>query len=81
MNEHNCQELLGALSDYVGGEASAAICEEIEQHMAGCPNCRVVIDTLRKTIDLYRELPKPDMPDGVRERLFLSLDLDNLLKR
>jgi len=40
----------------------------------------VVIDTLRKTIVLYREMPQPDMPDGVRQRLYkvLYLDLKNI---
>jgi len=43
--------------------------------MAGCEDCRAVIDTLRKTIELYRTMPQPDLPDGVRQRLYRALDL------
>lgn len=72
----NCQHWLGWLSDYVDGEASAALCAEIERHVGECEKCRVVVDTLRRTIVLYQSLPEPDLPEGVRERLYKSLDLE-----
>ena len=50
-----CKEMLGSLSDYIDGDLEAQLCAEIEQHMAGCGNCRVVVDTLSKTVSLYRE--------------------------
>jgi len=75
-DSNGCQHLLGDLSDYLDSEVSAELCAEIEEHMDGCDNCQVVIDTLRKTILLYREMPQPDMPDGVRQRLYKALDLD-----
>ena len=52
--EHSqCQELLGQVSDYVDGELEDALCAEIEAHLADCPDCRVMVDTLRRTISLY----------------------------
>ncbi len=75
MDHETCRALLGDLSDYLDGEASASVCAEIERHMAGCEHCRVVVDTLRKTIELYHTLPQPDMPAGARERLYKILDL------
>jgi len=79
VDQETCQHLLGDLSAYLDGEASAELCAEIERHLAGCGNCRVMVDTLRKTVSLYRELPKPDMPAGARERLYKSLDLAEFL--
>jgi RNA polymerase sigma-70 factor (ECF subfamily) len=79
MPNHNdkdgCRHLLADLSEYLDGEASDEICAEIEGHMAGCEDCRAVIDTLTKTIMLYRTMPQPDLPDGMRQRLYKSLDL------
>ena len=77
-HEHGpgCQELLGDLSAYLDGELSPALCAEIEQHMAECENCRVVVDTMRKTVDLYRTMPQPGLPEGLCEKLFKSLTLD-----
>ena len=52
MKNKECRHLLGQLADYVDGEASQALCQEIERHLSGCENCRVVVDTLRKTVTL-----------------------------
>jgi len=76
MDVENCRHLLGDLSDFLDGEASDEICTEIERHMSGCEDCRIVVDTLRKTVLLYRELPPPPIPDAARERLYRALDLE-----
>ena len=69
--------LLGSLSDYVDGDLAEPVCAEIERHMAGCERCRVVVDTLRKTVELYHITAEdPALPTGVRQRLFFRLDLD-----
>lgn len=77
---HNCRDLLGSLSDYVDGSLSAELCREIERHMADCENCQIVVDTLKKTVSLYRTTtPPPALPDDVRDRLYHRLDLDEFL--
>lgn len=81
-HEHTqCRELLGSLSDYVDGTLGEELCQEIERHMSECRNCRVVVDTLRKTISLYRQTTGPaDLPNNVRERLFRTLNLDEFVR-
>jgi len=77
---HSCRNLLGSLSDYVDGELGAELCAEIERHMAGCENCQIVVDTLRKTIYLYRNASsQPEVSPDVRKRLFLRLNLDEFV--
>lgn len=71
-----CKELLVSLSDYLDGEAAEALCAEIERHLADCEDCRVVVDTLRKTILLYRTLPPPSPPQTIRARLLHALELN-----
>ncbi len=44
--------------------------------MDECDNCRVVVDTLRKTVLLYHDLPAEPMPAEVEARLFRCLDLE-----
>ncbi len=76
----NCESLLGSLSEYIDGELNPELCREIEKHLAGCENCRVILNTTRRTIDLVQApAEKPNLPDDVRERLFKRLDLDNYL--
>ena len=77
-----CASLLGSLSDYIDGELGAELCRQIEKHVAECENCRIVVDTTRRTIDLVHasNYPQTDLPDDVRDRLFKRLNLDDYLK-
>jgi len=83
MNEHmhkNCDELLGSLSAYIDGDLPPELCEELEKHLAGCNDCRAVLNTTKRTIDLvHSPIEKPDLPEDVRERLFKRLNLDTYL--
>jgi anti-sigma factor (TIGR02949 family) len=77
----NCEALLGSLSDYIDGELSDELCREIEKHLAGCENCRVVLNTTQRTIDLVQSPAEAvPVPDDVRERLFKRLNLNDYLK-
>jgi anti-sigma factor (TIGR02949 family) len=82
-HEHgNCHELISSLSEYVDGSLQAEICQEIERHLRECHKCRVVVNTLKKTVELYQETADDAaMPEAVRERLFKRLELkDYILK-
>ncbi|MBT3322353.1 MAG: zf-HC2 domain-containing protein [Anaerolineae bacterium] len=80
-NNLNCGALLASLSEYVDGILGDALCKEIESHIADCDDCRVVVDTLKKTIYLYHETSeKTAIPIDVRERLFHRLDLDDFVR-
>ncbi len=72
----HCKELLGALSEYIDGEVDESLCAEIERHLAECGNCRVMVDTLRETIVLYRTYGHEDLPSGARDRLYAVLHLN-----
>ena len=81
MSTHNhdhseCRKLLKDLSDYVDGDLDELLCVEIERHMDACDNCRVVVDTLRKMVLLYHDLPVEPMPPEAETRLFRCLELD-----
>jgi predicted anti-sigma-YlaC factor YlaD len=82
MEHHNCKHLLGSLSDYIDGELGSAVCSEIEQHLQDCENCRIVVDSLRKTVYLYKVTAgTPAMPIDVRERLYKRLDLKEFIDK
>jgi anti-sigma factor RsiW len=80
MVEKNCKSLLGSLSDYVDGTAQEELCRELERHLADCEDCRIVVDTLKKTVYLYHANKDTDLPVDVRERLFKRLNLEDYLK-
>jgi anti-sigma factor RsiW len=77
MSEHckDCSETLGILSEYIDGELDECLCAEIERHMAECGNCRITVDTLRKTVILYRDYGHEEVPKDAKERLYAVLNL------
>jgi predicted anti-sigma-YlaC factor YlaD len=87
MSEHvhtpQCKQLLGNLSEYIDGDLQAELCAEIEEHLKDCDNCRVVVNTLRKTIEIYEQTAGSlaELPNPVRERLFAKLELKDYLKK
>jgi len=68
-----CGELLAILSDYVDGTIDPRLCEQFEQHMAGCNPCQVVVDNIRKTITLCKEGKPYELPIRFQERLHRAL--------
>ena len=82
IDHSRCRALLSSLSDYVDGSLVDEVCEEVEAHLAECQNCRVVVDTLRKTIYLYRATADESgtVPAPVRERLYRTLKLEDYLR-
>jgi predicted anti-sigma-YlaC factor YlaD len=64
-----CQELLGALNDYLDGDTRSALCRALQDHLADCESCRIVIDNIRQTITLYRAGETMPMPPGLHERV------------
>ncbi|MBI5030040.1 MAG: zf-HC2 domain-containing protein [Chloroflexi bacterium] len=75
-----CGNLSSQLPDYLDGEAREAICRAIEEHLAECEDCRIVIDTMKKTITLYREAPLETVPSDVHRRLVRVLNLDDIIE-
>jgi anti-sigma factor RsiW len=81
-HEHkNCRELLGSLSVYVDGELSNELCNILEHHMEDCEDCRIVVDTLRKTVNIYQMTAESEeLPGDIRQRLFKSLKIEEYLE-
>ena len=71
-----CEEARGVLSEYLNGELDDQLCAEIEQHLAECGNCRIMVDTLRKTVVLYRDYGHEEVPQDIKARLYTVLRLD-----
>lgn len=69
-----CRELFARLSEYVDGELSQEICEEIRKHLDGCDPCVNFANTLKATANLCRRLPSQPIPPAVAADLhrFLS---------
>jgi anti-sigma factor RsiW len=68
-----CEELLRMLNDYVDGDLDPGLCDEFEKHFAGCNPCQVVVDTVRKTIAIYKGGQVCEIPIEFRQRLHRAI--------
>lgn len=69
----DCKDLLKSLGDYIDGDLEPGLCAELESHMHDCVDCRLVVDSLKKTITVYRA-GKPDpLPEKFSARLHKAL--------
>jgi hypothetical protein len=50
----SCREIFENLSAYIDAELDPSLCEEIEKHMEGCNPCVAFLNTLKKTVVLYK---------------------------
>jgi anti-sigma factor RsiW len=77
-----CKDNLTNLNAYIYGELDNALCRDIETHIKSCPNCRIVVNTLKKTIQLYQmDGQETTLPDEARHRLMTRLDLDDYVAK
>jgi hypothetical protein len=64
-----CRDFVSELGDYLDA-AQPAECVEIERHMAVCRKCRVLCETTRQTITLYKRICSScTVPEEVEKKL------------
>ena len=68
-----CSDFLKELSDYLDEGVQGDLRHELEAHIAACPNCWVMVDTTRKTLQIYKGLEPEQLPSGLRSRLMKAL--------
>ena len=64
-----CSEFLKELTDYLDGVIDAPTRAELEEHLAWCHKCYVVVSTTKHTIEIYRDSQLYELPEDLRGRL------------
>ncbi len=69
----NCKKVILELTSYLDGVLDSTVRIDLEQHLARCSDCRVVVDTTRKTIQIFCNSEPVPLPEDVRKRLHTAL--------
>lgn len=81
-NNNHCKDLLSSMSDYIDGSLNDELCIELEKHLSECNNCRVVVNTLKKTIEIYHDKGSQDkLSSDMKNRLYIKLNLNDYKKK
>ena len=69
----NCKKVILELSSYLDGALDVSVRADLEQHLSRCEDCRLVVDTTRKTIQIFCNAEPVPLSDEVRARLHEAL--------
>lgn len=69
-----CKTVIRELSDYLDGALEPDLLEELQRHLENCDDCRLVVDTTKKTIQLFCNSEPAPLPGDVHERLHRALE-------
>jgi anti-sigma factor RsiW len=68
-----CKQLLDGLNDYLDEKLDAETRALLEAHVGRCPNCWVIVDTTKKTLQVYRGMEPKQLPQDIHDRLMRAL--------
>ena len=69
-----CKEFLQELNDYLDETGDLELRRRIESHITQCPNCFVILDTTKKTIQVYKGVLAQTLPPDVHTRLLKAVE-------
>jgi predicted anti-sigma-YlaC factor YlaD len=65
----NCRSIIKELANYLDEALDPILKSSIEKHLEGCEDCRVVVDTTKKTIQIFCNSEPAPLPEDTRQRL------------
>jgi RNA polymerase sigma-70 factor (ECF subfamily) len=65
----SCPDVLTLLSKKLEDDVSPELCAEMERHVDGCPHCKGLCDSLKRTLAVCKSFPSPSVPRHVQESL------------
>jgi hypothetical protein len=68
-----CKDFLSELNEYLDESVGAEIRKKLEAHVSECPNCWVIVDTTKKTLQVYKGMEPQSIPDDIQKRLMDAL--------
>lgn len=74
MRRLSCQEVLDQLWEYLDEEARSELSVEIETHLRACSHCQVEVDSIRRTVLIYRADEPVVTPLHLSEQLQAALE-------
>ena len=64
-----CRGYFEKISEFLDDELEDDICEKIKKHLHDCPECQNCFGSLKKTVALFHDYPREEVPEEVRKRL------------
>ncbi len=76
-----CTQALRYICDNLDAQIDSPKCREIRRHLEECPDCSAYLDSMKKTVDLYRRFSVAPVPKTVHRVLQESLKKERIRNR
>ena len=76
-----CTQALRYICDNLDAQVDSPKCREIRRHLEECPDCSAYLDSMKKTVDLYRRVTVAPVPKTVHRILHESLKKERIRNR
>lgn len=70
----SCKDFLKELNEYLDDLVDPATKQHWQAHVDECPNCFVIVDTTRRTLQVYKGMNEEQVPVDIRNRLMQALE-------
>ncbi len=60
----SCADFMAEIGNYLEGEVAADVRVQLEQHLAHCQTCTVLVDSTRKTLKIVTDTGTFDLPES-----------------
>ena len=65
----SCKKMLQELSNYIDNSVDPNLRDQIEHHLRSCRRCSLLVNTTRKTLQIYCDASVLEVPAGYSARL------------
>jgi anti-sigma factor (TIGR02949 family) len=69
-----CKQFLQELNDFLDPNCDPETRRHLEKHVTECPNCFVIVDTTKKTMQVYKGCQPQAIPEDIKTRLWKALE-------
>jgi len=72
----SCKDIYLHLCENLDSKLDSEECRRLREHIETCDNCIALLDSLKKTVYLYKGMPTPSLPKGVEKKLLTVIQLE-----
>lgn len=69
-----CKDFLKEISEYLDETTCPSLREELHMHVNECPNCWVVLDTTKKTLNVFKGMEPQSIPTPLHSKLMAAVE-------
>ncbi len=73
--KEDCRPFMDRFCESLGEDPSSPLCLELNEHLKHCPDCSLQVDTIKCTVEIYKSIPRSQVPGDVEKRLLARLNL------